>query len=127
MTLNDKGLFYALLVLLFWLPIPLGSNRIWAWSIVEIYAFCLLIAWLWNCSREFDYRYLKPYFPLLALLGVVQLWVAVQIIPLPVALLEVLAPQIATVYNTVDVSWAPLSLDVVRTQTQSDKKFLMIN
>jgi hypothetical protein len=30
------------MLLLLWVPIPLGSNRIWAWSVLEIAVFGLL-------------------------------------------------------------------------------------
>ena len=37
-------LFFALLVLLAWLPVPLGSHRPWAWAIMEVGAFGLFVA-----------------------------------------------------------------------------------
>ena len=42
----ESGLFYGFLFLLIWLPLPLGSNRVWAWSLMEAGVFCLSIAWL---------------------------------------------------------------------------------
>ncbi|MFG0605983.1 O-antigen ligase family protein [Vibrio mimicus] len=44
MTSFKKILFFAFLLFVFWLPIPLGSNRPWAWSLNEIYAAALLLA-----------------------------------------------------------------------------------
>jgi len=35
-TSPDKPLFYAFCILLVWLPLPLGSNRPWAWSIMDM-------------------------------------------------------------------------------------------
>lgn len=41
-----KTLFFAFLLFVFWLPIPLGSNRPWAWSLNEIYVALLLLGCL---------------------------------------------------------------------------------
>ena len=42
----EKVLYWALLALLVWLPVPLGSNRGWAWAVMEVAAFALLAWWL---------------------------------------------------------------------------------
>ena len=57
----EKVLFWALLVLLVWLPIPLGSNRGWAWAVMEVWAFGLLACWLvlWAMDRV-DHRGTPP-------------------------------------------------------------------
>lgn len=39
-------IFYGLLGLLAWAPLPLGSNRSWAWTILVVGSFLLAIAWL---------------------------------------------------------------------------------
>ncbi len=41
----EKALFFTLLIFLVWLPIPLGSNRLWSTAILEIGAFFLFL-WL---------------------------------------------------------------------------------
>jgi O-antigen ligase len=48
----DKILFYAFCGLLVWLPLPLGSNRPWAWSIMEIWTALLVIGWCWLYFRN---------------------------------------------------------------------------
>ncbi len=45
-TNRDGKYFVAFLVLLAALPLPLGSNRAWAWSMMEIASFLILAAWL---------------------------------------------------------------------------------
>ena len=40
----EKSVFGLFLLLMLWLPIPLGSNRPWAWAILELTTFTLLIA-----------------------------------------------------------------------------------
>lgn len=39
-------MFYGLLLLLAWAPLPLGSNRAWAWAILVAGACLLAVAWL---------------------------------------------------------------------------------
>ena len=41
-----NGLFYGLLALLAWAPLPLGSNRTWAWTIMVIAACLLAMIWI---------------------------------------------------------------------------------
>ena len=71
----DKALFWLLLVLLLWAPIPLGSNRVWAWSFLEVATFVLLGAWLmlWALGIATVSESLAKAWPALALLG---LWLA---------------------------------------------------
>ncbi len=47
----DNGIFISLLILIFWLPLPLGSNRPWAWAIMEIWIIGLFILWLCKFRR----------------------------------------------------------------------------
>ena len=88
----ERGLFYGLLALLFWLPIPLGSHRPWAWSLLEIWSFALMGGWLLVNAYSPRLHTLRPYVPLLLLFGLFQLWVLVQQLPLPIGWLESLAP-----------------------------------
>ena len=41
-----NSIFYGLLVLIAWVPLPLGSNRTWAWTIMVIACCVLAMAWL---------------------------------------------------------------------------------
>ena len=47
----DKPLFQGFLALLVWLPLPLGSNRTWAWSIMVAWVYLLGAGWLWGYLR----------------------------------------------------------------------------
>ena len=38
---KTSWLFYLFLFTIFWAPIPLGSNRPWAWGLLEILAFAI--------------------------------------------------------------------------------------
>ena len=81
-----------LFVLLLWLPIPLGSNRPWAWLIFELSAFSLLLACL-VLKRHNEClglaRFKTPIVIWFAFLFICLL----QIIPLPVSLIELLSPN----------------------------------
>jgi O-antigen ligase len=118
MQQSDRWLFNALLVLLFWIPIPLGSNRPWAWTIMEIYSFLLLFGWLSLYSRHFNYQYLKPYRPLLIIFLIVQLWVFIQQISIPIEWLSVIDPQKAAYFVSSGSQYGSLSLDRSYTFTQ---------
>ncbi|WP_406828082.1 O-antigen ligase family protein [Microbulbifer sp. ARAS458-1] len=109
----EIGLFYGLLALLFWLPIPLGSHRPWAWSLMEVWVFALTAGWLLLNLVRPGLHALRPYWPLLAIFGLFQLWVFIQQLPLPIGLLEIFAPTIAEAHLRVapGLSTATLSLD----------------
>jgi O-antigen ligase len=40
-----QSVFYGLLGLIAWVPLPLASNRPWSWSLLSLLVGCLLIAW----------------------------------------------------------------------------------
>jgi len=113
----ERGLFYALLALLFWLPIPLGSNRAWAWALLEVWSFALVGGWLVVNAYSPRLHRLRPYLPLLLLFGLFQLWVAVQQLPLPIGWLQAIAPDTAAHFLAANpgVPSGTLSLDPNRT------------
>ena len=108
---HDKWIFYGLLALIFWLPIPLGSNRPWAWTILEIYSFSLLIGWIILCASQYDFRQLKPYRSLLLTFILVQLWVFIQQVSIPLDWLEFIAPNQAELFRLSGAESGSLSLD----------------
>ena len=101
----DKILFWSLLCVLVWAPIPIGSNVMWAWSILEIAVFALLIAWLvlWALGRvPFPTAAAKAW-PAYALLA---LWLAEQalyIVPMPPSWVAMLSPESARMQHLTDV------------------------
>lgn len=102
------GLFVALLV---WLPIPLGSNRPWAWALLEVTAFSLVAAWLalWALGRASCPGTLRRAWPALLLLALWILEQALHVVPMPPALVAALSPEAARIHALADV------LDVSRT------------
>ncbi len=106
----DRLLFRIFLVLIFWLPLPLGSNRPWAWHLLEVIAFALVMAWLVLALRQ---RVAVPLplregksllWCLLAFAGVI----AVQLLPLPATLISALRPFNPALETG---AWLQLSID----------------
>ncbi len=121
---SSKALFIALLILLVWLPFPLGSARPWAWALMEGATMLLLAAFLitrFRSSRIFPEIIYKVRWPLY-LLGLWLLYFLIQIVPLPMSLLEIISPSAYALYSYTSIgevrSAAPLSLDVNATLVQ---------
>ena len=110
--------FWAWAVILVWAPIPLGSNRPWAWSLLEVAACGLAALWL-GCyalgrvALTEPFRRAKWFF---ALLGLWLLYQALFIVPLPRAWIQLLSPEAAAIHGLADgwtdpLSWKTLSVD----------------
>ena len=82
---KDRHIYLGFLILIAWLPLPLGSNRPWAEGIMEIWTFSLMFLWLIAFMRNQvqtsdTYKKAAPVIGLFLLwLG----WILLQIIPLP--------------------------------------------
>lgn len=78
----EGGLVVATLVLLFWLPLPYGSNRDWASSLLVVTSGLLMLLTVAAHIRvqplSLLARFPKPALPPLLLLLAVQLWVFLQ-------------------------------------------------
>jgi len=119
----NNALFYCFLTLIFWVPIPLGSNRPWAWSIIEIVAFTLLAIYLMTSiknNEKFSDK-LHYYKPLLLLFLTVQLWVVLQYLPLPDAILYTMSPNLHDIYRYFPDKITTLSVDPAQTKVASLK------
>jgi O-antigen ligase len=105
----EKALFGALLALLAWVPIPLGSNRPWAWAILEVVAYALFAAWslLWAFGRARTAEPLRRALPVLLLLGLVILLHVAQIVPMPSSWVETLSPEAARMHAAAAAAQAP--------------------
>jgi putative inorganic carbon (HCO3(-)) transporter len=94
-------IFGSLVVLLVWIPIPLGSNRAWAWGLLEACSFVLVGAWLalWALGWVKASRPLICAWPAWIALA---LWIALQAIhtvALPSGWVGVLSPTAARVHS----------------------------
>ena len=82
---------------LVWIPLPLGSNRPWAWTVLEVWVFAMLGAWLllWAAGQVSLSEPARKAWPAWVILGA---WVALQglhILPLPEGLVAALSPEAA--------------------------------
>jgi O-antigen ligase len=123
---RDAWVFRGLLVLLFWAPLPLGSNRTWAVGILLVWVTVLLagsaVAWRRHGHRALA-RLTEFRWPLLLLAALVALaWL--QTLPLPPALLALLSPEAANVQR--GLSPAHLSLDVYQSQRLAALAFVYL-
>ncbi|TAK86006.1 MAG: O-antigen ligase domain-containing protein [Betaproteobacteria bacterium] len=93
----QRAALYLFLGLLVWAPWPLGSNRPWAWSLLEGWVFVCAALWLIAWMRR-DLRslgVLRDAWPALAILGAWLVYLALYWIPLPAGLLRMLSPESA--------------------------------
>lgn len=76
----ERVLVAGVLCVLLWLPLPLGSNRLWAMALLVVLVAGLSLAFGWGIWRSKVHvsRALTAALPLFALLLAVQLWVALQ-------------------------------------------------
>lgn len=123
MNHKNKIQYYCFLALIFWVPIPLGSNRPWAWGIIEVTAFMLLAFHLGFAikNKEDIFTKLSQYKFLLVSFLIVQCWLIVQYIPLPNNILSTLSPNLVDIYQHFPNDWRTLSLDPSQTQVASFK------
>ena len=100
---SNSTLFVALLVLLAWAPIPIGSNRIWSLSALEAVSFFIVGAWaLLYALRPFpipdtvrDVRLSLCLFVIFSCLPLVQL------LPLPPQVVRLVSHEIYEHYSSV--------------------------
>ena len=76
---RDRGVFWGLLALLLWAPLPLGSNRIWAIGILVAAAATLLMGavWTWRHHKALARERLHAFRWPVATLGALWLMIAV--------------------------------------------------
>lgn len=109
----ENRLFYALLLLLLWLPLPLGSNRPWAAAIFEVWV--AILAWLWIAGYQRNRVSAgKAFNGARTVLWLLVGWLAyvmLQLIPLPVLAGQILSPESVAIYRLAgETGWLPLSL-----------------
>jgi O-antigen ligase len=113
----NRRLFWCLLLLLVWAPLPFGSNRPWAAALLCLLTAGLLMACLLACSfgpcRVPGGYWRRLRWPLVLLVSV-QGWILLQSLPLPRAWVELLSPRAATLHGP--GALIPLTLDVAQTR-----------
>lgn len=114
---RNRWIFAFYLALLVWIPIPLGSNRAWSVAVLEVWVLLLAIAWLAGFVRGRN-----SFSPALAgarpVLLCMAAWLSLawmQLLPLPLPLLEMISPEAARWHQAAapagNPGWAPLTLD----------------
>ncbi|RLA19257.1 MAG: hypothetical protein DRQ62_12155 [Gammaproteobacteria bacterium] len=101
--LKDR-LFVSFLLLLIWIPLPLGSNRVFAWSLMEMAIFIIAIIWLWQYrqgKRVLPTAFRKAW-PALVILGIWLAYIGFQILPLPPQWIAAISPQSAAMHALVE-------------------------
>jgi O-antigen ligase len=118
----DRYLFLGFLLVLFWVPLPVGSNHLWAWSFFEVCVFALSISWcvLFVMGRVNITPTFRRAWPVLLLFALVFAWVLFQLAPLPSFLIALLSPNAAEVYSHTQTDPA-LSLDPSATRAAALK------
>lgn len=110
-------LFGLFLLVLFWAPLPFGSNRPWAAALLFLLLSFLCVAWLLLCCAgaaglpRLAWR--RGRWPLL-ILSFVPLWIFVQTLPLPGGLVSFISPRAAFLHGVSGP--LPISLDVAATR-----------
>ena len=102
--------FYVLLAILFTLPLPLGANRAWAWSIFEVAIFLLTSVLLIQGVKRSDLgfsSYKNTVFLWLVLLAIC----ALQVIPLPSFMVAILSPSSFDLFSSVSAQFYFISVD----------------
>ena len=95
-----RAAFALFLCLIVWAPIPLGSNRPWAWALLEIGIFASGLLWLAaHLRREAGITSAaRAAWPALLLFAAWLLWVGLQWLPLPIGAVQVLSPNAAALH-----------------------------
>jgi len=108
---NDRFLLWGFFALLVWLPLPLGSNRAWAWHLLELASFTLVIVWLvlFLKDRVQTSTALKNSQWLLGSLLAFAAVMLLQLLPLPSGLIALLRPVNPELEPS---QWLQLSVDV---------------
>jgi putative inorganic carbon (HCO3(-)) transporter len=119
--LAERAALAVFLALLLWAPFPLGSNRGWAWTILEAGLFLSAALWTagWMQRRNGSLAVVRAAWPAFALLGAWLAYLALQWTPLPAGVVRALSPQAAAVHalaapyaaSSTTGAWITLSID----------------
>lgn len=96
-----RAAFWLFAALLVWMPFPLGSNRPWAWTLLEIGLFAATGLWTagWAFGRAGSLAVLRAAWPALALFAAWLAYLALHWMPLPAAWVAALSPKAAQIHG----------------------------
>lgn len=110
-----RYLYIGFLFLIAWAPLPFGSNKVWAWSLLEVWSYLLALIWIvsYLCGRVNFTPAFKRARPVIFILLVWLGWICLQIIPLPEIWVAWLSPRAAWVHamSPAPTGWITLSVD----------------
>jgi len=113
---SDNLLFYAFCVLLFWMPLPLGSFHPWAWSIMGIWIYLLTATWCWLYFRN-KVTISDSLRSTWCVLFVFVLWlmfIAIQLTPLSTQIILALSPLAIEHWSSIGEPVLSIDLKVTR-------------
>lgn len=129
-TYWERGVYWGLILLLLWAPLPFGSNRPWAVSIIVVWVALLGVLWAigWAAGHcRVRTAFTQGRWPLLLLI----LWaglLALQVTPLPAGVVAWLSPGAAASHaagqaysglvTSASPGWLTLSIDAGATRRQ---------
>ena len=117
---GSRAILAALLLLLAWIPIPLGSNRPLSWAWLEFASYALLGVRCLLPLNEESRNLLRQWRTPLVLLGLWLLYVLIQSLPLPAGWIQTLSPARyeLNVFTLGPAGYLSLSVDSGATQTE---------
>ena len=110
--------FTAYLIIIAWAPLPLGSNRPWAWSLLSVMCLFLAATMLLEALRggiKLEKTLRQHRLPI-AIFGLIPLWVSIQAMPLPASLIDLLSPASLQMQSFLLGDSFSLSLEPARTK-----------
>ena len=121
---QDGWIFFGLLALMVWAPLPLASNRYWAAGLLLLMAVVLLVGtiWVWRRSGQSAWHRLLRYRWPLGLLSAMVALAWLQTAPLPAAWVAALSPNTAAAQAA--AAWMTLSLDIYQSRYMASLSFV---
>jgi O-antigen ligase len=103
-----RAAFALFAALLFWAPFPLGSNRPWAWTLLELGLFAAAALWTvgWMLGQAGPLGVLRAAGPALGVFTVWLGYLMLHWIPLPAQWVAALSPEAAALHRLV-ADYAP--------------------
>lgn len=117
--LFERAAFGVLALVILWAPFPLGSNRAWAWGLLEAGIFTAGMLWLvaWMRGEVRSHGVLRHAWPAQAVLAAWLGYLALFWVPLPVGWVQALSPaaaelhRLTATYATDGGAYATLSVE----------------
>ncbi len=126
----DRLPFTLFAITIAWMPLPLGSNLPWAWILLQMMVFITATAWL-VLYKNGHVVLTKPLLrarPALIMLAIWLSWIIVQLLPLPVAWLVLIAPHTAQLaQQAAEVTQQPITTATISINTHVTFQKLMLS